>query len=49
MAYERLRHRFELRQRGTIEVKRKGQMTIYLLIGANAVSAPPSARPPHEP
>jgi class 3 adenylate cyclase len=34
-AYERLRHRFEFRQRGTIEVKGKGPMTIYLLIGPN--------------
>ena len=48
-AYERLRHRFELRQRGTIEVKGKGRMTIYLLIGPNAVSAPPTARLAHEP
>lgn len=48
-AYERLRRRFELRQRGTIEVKGKGPMTIYLLIGRNAVSAPPTARLPHVP
>ena len=32
-AYERLRHRFELRPRGTIGVKGKGPMTTYLLLG----------------
>jgi len=48
-AYERLRHRFDLRQRGTLEVKGKGLMTIYLLIGPNAVSEPGTARLPHEP
>jgi adenylate cyclase len=32
-AYERLRDRFELRRRGTIEVKGKGPMTTYLLLG----------------
>lgn len=32
-AYERLRGRFELRRRGTIEVKGKGPMTTYLLLG----------------
>ncbi|MDP9269397.1 MAG: adenylate/guanylate cyclase domain-containing protein [Chloroflexota bacterium] len=31
-AYERLRDRYELRRRGTIEVKGKGPMTTYLLI-----------------
>jgi class 3 adenylate cyclase len=31
-AYERLRDRYDLRQRGTIEVKGKGPMTTYLLI-----------------
>ncbi len=31
--YERLRDRFELRRRGTIEVKGKGPMTTYLLLG----------------
>ena len=35
-AYDRLRHRFELRRRGTIEVKGKGPMTAYLLIGPRA-------------
>jgi class 3 adenylate cyclase len=32
-AYEQLRDRYELRQRGTIEVKGKGPITTYLLIG----------------
>jgi adenylate cyclase len=32
-AYERLRDRFELRRRGTIEVKGKGPTTTYLLLG----------------
>lgn len=31
-AFERLRDRYDLRQRGTIEVKGKGPMTTYLLI-----------------
>jgi class 3 adenylate cyclase len=31
--YERLRGRYELRRRGTIEVKGKGPMTTYLLVG----------------
>ncbi len=31
--YERLRDRFELRRRGTIDVKGKGPMTSYVLIG----------------
>jgi len=31
--YERLRDRYELRRRGTIEVKGKGPMTTYLLLG----------------
>ena len=31
--YERLRRRFELRERGTVDVKGKGLMTSYLLIG----------------
>ena len=35
-AYERLRHRFELRQRGTVEVKGKGPMSCYLLVGPHA-------------
>jgi class 3 adenylate cyclase len=32
-AYEELRDRFQLQQRGTIDVKGKGPMTSYLLIG----------------
>ena len=40
-AYERLRHRFELRQRGMVEVKGKGPMTCYLLIGPRADAALP--------
>ena len=32
-AYEQLRHRYDLRPRGTIEVKGKGPMTTYLLLG----------------
>jgi len=35
-AYERLRGRYELRRRGTIEVKGKGAMTTYLLLGRQA-------------
>jgi class 3 adenylate cyclase len=31
--YEQLRDRYDLRQRGTIEVKGKGPMTTYLLLG----------------
>jgi class 3 adenylate cyclase len=31
--YERLRERYDLRRRGTIEVKGKGPMTTYLLLG----------------
>ena len=35
-AYEELRDRYDLRQRGTIEVKGKGPMTTYLLLGRRA-------------
>ena len=35
-AYERLRHRFELRQRGTVEIKGKSPMSCYLLVGPHA-------------
>jgi adenylate cyclase len=42
-AYERLRERYELQRRGTIEVKGKGPMTTYLLIGRqDARSAQPN-------
>src|SRR5215208_1404957 len=40
-AYERLHHRYELRPRGVIEVKGKGPMTCYLLIGPRADPAVP--------
>jgi len=40
-AYERLQHRYELRPRGVIEVKGKGPMTCYLLIGPRADPAVP--------
>ena len=33
-AYERLRHRFELRERGPVEIKGKRPMRCYLLVGA---------------
>jgi class 3 adenylate cyclase len=36
-AYERLRHRFELCPRGTVEVKGKGPLTGYLLLGRRSV------------
>jgi guanylate cyclase len=32
-AYERLKGRYELRERGEIDVKGKGAMTTYLLLG----------------
>ena len=32
-AYERLRDRYELRRRGSVDVKGKGRMTTYLLLG----------------
>lgn len=38
-AYERLRHSYELHRRGTIEIKGKGPMTTYLLIGKSASEA----------
>jgi hypothetical protein len=47
-AYERLRYRYELRQRGMIEVKGKGRMTCYLLIGPRVDPAVPAGRDPHE-
>jgi adenylate cyclase len=34
-AYERLRDRYELRRRGTVDIKGKGPMTTYLLLGAH--------------
>ena len=41
--YERLREGYELAPRGTVEVKGKGQMTTYLLLGRREIQAP--ARP----
>ena len=38
--YERLREGYELAARGTVEVKGKGQMTTYLLIGRREIQAP---------
>ncbi len=35
-ACERLRERFDLRERGTVDVKGKGPMTSYLLLGRRA-------------
>jgi class 3 adenylate cyclase len=35
-AYERLRHRYELRRRGTVDIKGKGPMTCYVLLGRRA-------------
>jgi adenylate cyclase len=40
-AYESLRDHYELRERGTIEVKGKGAMTTYLLLGRRAGSRGP--------
>jgi adenylate cyclase len=43
-AHERLRHRFELSARGSIDVKGKGPMTSYVLIGSRRGPAPPGGR-----
>ena len=52
-AYERLRDRYDLRRRETIEVKGKGPMTTYLLVGTRAPGTEPrsqtSARGTHLP
>jgi len=48
-AYQRLRHRFELRRRGTVKVKGKGPMISYLLVGPHADPAPQTARDPRGP
>jgi hypothetical protein len=40
--------RYELRLRGTIEVKGKGPMTCYLLAGLRADPALPAGREPHQ-
>ena len=42
-AYEQLCDRYDLRQRGTIEVKGKGPMTTYLLFGRRSSNASPRA------
>jgi hypothetical protein len=52
-AQERLRNRYHLRKRGTIEVKGKGPMTTYLLLGRRdessavpaAAASPPASGP----
>lgn len=44
-AYERLRDRFELRPRGTVDVKGKGPMTSYLLLGRRSDALPGAAAP----
>lgn len=36
--YERLRDRYEFEKRGSVEIKGKGKMTTYLLIGKKSVS-----------
>jgi adenylate cyclase len=41
-AHERLRDRYELRPRGTVEVKGKGPMTTYLLVGRRRELATPT-------
>jgi hypothetical protein len=38
-AYQQLRDRYDLHRRGTIEVKGKGPMTTYLLIGRRDASS----------
>jgi class 3 adenylate cyclase len=47
-AYERLRERYELRPRGTIEVKGKGPMTTYLLLGPRDEHAGSASRDLHD-
>jgi class 3 adenylate cyclase len=42
--YERLRDRYELRERGELDVKGKGPMTTYLLVGRGASGPPDRAR-----
>ena len=34
-AYHRLRERYELRRRGTVDIKGKGPMSTYLLLGTH--------------
>lgn len=47
-AYERLRRRYELRRRGTIDIKGKAPMTCYLLIGPRADARVRAGRDPGE-
>ena len=44
--YERLRHRYELRRRGTIEIKGKEATGTYLLIGRKESFSSPAVRGP---
>ena len=46
--FDRLRHRYELRARGTIEVKGKGLMRPYLLLGRRSDHEPPTVHDLHE-
>jgi len=48
-AYERLRTRYELQRRGTVEIKGKGPMTCYLLVGPRTDPAVPAGRDPLRP
>jgi class 3 adenylate cyclase len=43
-AYERLRHRFAFDERGVVEVKGKGEMVTYLLVGR--LGSPVERTPP---
>jgi adenylate cyclase len=47
-AYELLRERYELRRRGRIEVKGKGPMTTYLLLGRHDEHAGSASGDPHD-
>jgi adenylate cyclase len=44
--HERLRDRYELQPRGVVELKGKGPMATYLLVGRRAATATPAAREP---
>jgi len=47
-AYEHLREQYELRPRGTIEVKGKGPTTTYLLLGRRDQHARSASRDRHD-